>query len=101
MNADVDPDSNISVAMEYSNGQPGIPSANSVDFEISSAAGGFWDEAIWDQFVWDGISGSSPSAYIDGVGVNARIVISSTDTYIAPHTIFSYILHYSMRGLNR
>ena len=100
-NTNIDSDTNLTVKLEYSDADPGIPASLATDVTIQESTGGVWDEVVWGAFYWDGRAGAKPEAYIDGVGTNARIIITSDDTYIDPHTIYSFTLHYSMRGLNR
>ena len=100
-NSDIDPGTTMTIKVEYSDANPEIPAMITTDIDLVGSDAGLWDVDKWDEFVWDGLAGTRPTAYLQGVGTNARIILGSINTYIDPHTIFSYMLHYSMRGLQR
>lgn len=63
--------------------------------------GGYWDQASWDETVWSAAIVYSADAYIDGVGRNLSINVTTTSDSNPPHAINSIIFHVSPRGRRR
>lgn len=84
----------------FNYGSSDVPTGISGE-ETAAGSGSYWDAASWDQFTWSADSVAVLEGRIDGEAVNCSLRISSTSTYIAPHTLFGVTYHYSMRRLVR
>ena len=67
-----------------------------VDY-TNSFSSSFWDSFTWDNFTWDGRTLMPTECEMNGTAENAAVVISSGTNYIAPYTVNSIIVHYSVR----
>lgn len=56
-----------------------------------------WDEMIWDNFVWDGQELSPSEIEVRGTAENIAVRLSSASALLAPFTVNSVILHYTIR----
>ena len=88
----------ISFYMDFSYGDDA--ESEEVDLDVVEA-GGIWGVADWDAFVWDGPTVGLARAYPGGCGINFALMLSSTSTYVPPHTLNALSVHYSIRGLRR
>lgn len=77
-------------------GKDTIPQPSSESYE-TSFSGSAWDAFTWDAFYWDGLTLLPAEVSLRGTGENIAVTISSGDNYIAPFTVNSMILHYSLR----
>lgn len=68
---------------------------------IVIGGGGYWDQASWDESVWSTAIIYTADVYIDGVGRNASMNITTTSDVDPPHAINSMIFHISPRGRRR
>lgn len=57
----------------------------------------FWDSFEWDNFVWDGRDLSPSEVEVTGTAENIALRISSVSALLAPFTVNSIIVHYSLR----
>lgn len=67
-----------------------------VDYQ-SNFSSTFWDTFTWDNFTWDGSTLMPTECEMTGTAENCAVVLSSGSNYIAPYTVNSIILHYSVR----
>jgi hypothetical protein len=70
------------------------PSDQLYENDLRSA---FWDSFEWDNFVWDGRDLSPSEVEVTGTAENIALRISSVSALLAPFTVNSIIVHYSLR----
>jgi hypothetical protein len=63
--------------------------------------GGAWDQANWDEFFWDGAIVGTPSAQIDGWGLNMSASIAHSDDIDSPFTLQSALVVFSQHGVRQ
>ena len=61
----------------------------------------YWDEAAWNTFNWSTEDVTLMEGDISGVGRNIALQITSTGTYVEPHTLYSLTYHFIYRRLVR
>ena len=61
----------------------------------------YWDEAAWNTFSWSTDDVTLVEGDISGVGRNIALQITSTGTYVEPHTLYSLTYHFIYRRLVR
>ena len=69
--------------------------------ETLAAAGSLWNQANWNQFSWASDDVTLIEGNLEGVGRNVALQVSSTSTYIEPHTLLGITYHYIKRKLVR
>lgn len=86
------------VLLDYSSGR----SPAGITLQETLAAGGsYWNDAIWNAFNWAADDVTQIEGNIDGVGRNISLQISSSGTYVEPHTLYGVTYHYIKRKLVR
>lgn len=93
-------DTVLSFQALYNYGSSEVP-AGINDEETAEGSGSYWDGVIWNQFTWASDAVAVLEGPLDGEAVNISLRIASTSTYVAPHTVYGIIYHYSMRRMVR
>lgn len=70
----------------------GVPRTYELGF-----GGDTWDQFSWDGFTWDSHGLGEIEMDMAGSGNNVMVQLSSSTDYIAPYTVDSVSLHYSLR----
>lgn len=78
-------------------GDPEIPATDDVSVTSVELAGSRWDSVTWDQFVWSSRSIEPLEAELLGTAENIAMLIETNSDLLAPFTIASMILHYTVR----
>lgn len=63
--------------------------------------GGYWDQATWDETTWSAASAYTADIYMDGVGRNMSLLVTSTSDSNPPHILRSMLIHAAARGRRR
>ncbi|RLD03435.1 MAG: hypothetical protein DRI65_12905 [Chloroflexota bacterium] len=86
------------VLLDYSSGR--APAGITLQ-ETLAAGGAYWNDAVWNAFNWAAEDVTQIEGNIDGVGRNIGLQISSSGTYVEPHTLYGVTYHYIKRKLVR
>ncbi len=102
-NFELDPGGTPSIALvpDFDYGDADQPSNDGETFTITGGGASFWDVGFWDVAIWSSFDQGSVDAYIDGLGRNISMTLSTKETYEEPHTLHGITMHYSFRGLDR
>jgi hypothetical protein len=95
---DAPPTVTISVASDFSYGDPDLVPGAETEFSISGG-GGFYDEANWNQVYWSAPIQGIATVELNGIGTNVSIAIISESTYDEPHTL-SAVTYYASKRRN-
>lgn len=89
---------NYNAVYDYSSGKSPVGITLT---ETLAAGGSLWNAVNWNQFVWAADDVSLIEGNLEGVGRNIALQVSSTSTYIEPHTLLGVTYHYIKRKLVR
>lgn len=98
--ADGGTDLSLRLSAEFSYAAPDQPPVREQSFAVTGG-GGFWNENDYNDFYWSQEVFGRAVAHIDGQGTNISPSLYCSATYEQPHTIHSYELRYSYRGLKK
>lgn len=94
------PTTELGIISEFSYADPYQPPSVEYSFNVRGA-GGFWDDMRWDEFYWSTPIEGRVEAFIDGLGRNMSIAITSESATEDAHVLQGLIIHFANRGIDR
>lgn len=90
----------LNAAADFSYGNPQGISLQEQSF-TAFGSGGFWNTAVWNNFVWSAALYDDATIELNGLGVNASLVMMSDADDELPHTITSVTFNHTSRRQRR
>ncbi len=97
---DIDAETLLTFLPLYDYGSSYVPTPYT-EMATVSDGGSVWGDGVWSEFIWGGQYVGEAYGYLDGVGRNISLNISSSTNHEPPHLLQGVLFHYAQRGLRR